>query len=105
MGKKDKDKKADEAPKEEKGGDKKDDAKKDEKKDGKKEDSPEGVEQGAEEKLFDGFLSGKKPNGKSRGCTDCLCLLMIVSLDGIARPTSCPMPPACSAQPPVPRAT
>lgn len=40
---------------------------------------PGDVEQKADSKSFDGFLSGKKPNGKSRRCTDCLCLLLIVS--------------------------
>jgi hypothetical protein len=40
---------------------------------------PGDVEQKADSKSFDGFLSGKKPNGKSRRCTDCLCLILIVS--------------------------
>jgi len=49
----------------------------DDKKDGDA--KPGDVEQKADSKSFDGFLSGKKPNGKSRRCTDCLCLLLIVS--------------------------
>ncbi len=46
---------------------------------GKKKDgeTPATVEHDA--KSFDGFLYGMKPNGKRRRCTDCLCLLMIVS--------------------------
>ena len=75
MGKKDAEKAA-EAPAEEKNDDKKGD-----KKDVKKDDSPENVEQDADKKQFDGFLSGKKPNGKSRRCTDCLCLIMVVRLE------------------------
>ena len=41
---------------------------------------PGDVEQAADVKKMDGFLNGKKPNGKARRCTDILCLLMIVSL-------------------------
>ena len=40
---------------------------------------PGDVEQAADVKQFDGFLAGKKPNGKWRHCTDICCLLMIVS--------------------------
>jgi len=31
-------------------------------------------------KEFGNFLSGKKPNGKSRKCTDCLCLIMLAGV-------------------------
>lgn len=49
-------------------------------KDDKKDDvSPENVDSAADKGKFDGFLDGKRPDGKSRRCTDCLCLLMVVS--------------------------
>jgi hypothetical protein len=60
----------------------------------KADDNDKGEEKGEEEKKddeeanpentgakasMDNFLGGKKPNGKSRKCTDCLCLILLVS--------------------------
>jgi choline transporter-like protein 2/4/5 len=51
----------------------------DDKEKGKDDVSPENVEQAADVKQFDNFLSGYKPDGKRRKCTDCLCILMLVA--------------------------
>ncbi len=39
---------------------------------------PHDVPMSADLKNFDEFMNGKRPDGKSRRCTDVLCLLMIV---------------------------
>ena len=47
----------------------------------KKQDDDKATPENTEAKAtMDNFLSGKKPNGKYRKCTDFLCLLLIVSV-------------------------